>query len=315
MDNKFAILKFAEGIKTESNNEKKKFSLLIKFIFKRSENVKHEIKIVDTNIMDADGYIVTIPITKGQALDDEFDEYKKVFDNLFDELHNRDVSIVTVPDWFKYKYDDIIPCCSGFYPLVFFIMEMSLKALKIKDIRHQKSEFLIIDGLSDLTEEVLYLLHENVNFLSVVTNETEYFNDIISKIYNENGLNIQMISEVNSYVKSADVIINCSLSEDNYDYYYKKGSIFFDLAGNKKGMSALQRKRGDMLIADGISLKYKDKFIDNKTLEAILYCTLNEFRKYLNGRFNLDDFLKIRQLINEKEFSINSFTCNGIRLS
>ena len=93
------------------------------------------------------------------------------------------------------------------------------------------------------------------------------------------------------------------LREKNQDYYYKRNSIYIDLAKNTAKSLRIARKREDMLIIDGIGLNTDKGFFKSKLYEALLYDNNKVFRKYFDEYKNFYDAYDI---LKENNTSLSS---------
>lgn len=276
---KFAYLKCAE--KKEDIIFKPKILKFMPKYFKDKYIIKSNPIIINSiEYLGINGYNITLPILKCEI---EGQKAELVLKNTIAELDNMEVISFTSTD-IKTPLECNLIFLDGKRILKFFIFEAIKKILKFinKDIKY--TEFLIIDNEdSDSTYNILNLIYEEINYLTLYTTRSEYFNDFIDKIYSDTGLNVQTINKNNQVMKEADIIINLSKSNDiNFDYFYKRGAVFFDLSGNSERTLDLLRKRNDLNVIDDLIFNCDTKNIKNNILETVLYIKESVFKDFID---------------------------------
>ena len=191
-----------------------------------------------------------------------------------------------------------------------FVLEAAQKAIKRQSKTLQESKFLIIDGKNRITNIVLDALYPYINYLSIYTDKPENFSQKEQEIYEEYGLQIEFFSEVKSKLfQEFNVIINCSFDMDNYDYKIQKNAFFFDVVYNKEKLRRLMARRNDLLLSNGLYLKWKNKTYLSKQIEAIFRVTEHSFYRFLHYDYYKEMFTEIRNLFQQEEMSVTALTC------
>ena len=265
-------------------------------IRKRKPFLKRDEKIGDWDIT-----YITLPLSYGDKKSD-YKRWHDIIENSLDILDKQGITGAVLPE------DDIffspVPVFRGRVVNALLTFETSKKAIEKKNISLAKAEFTVVDGDDELTLTALKSLSENVNHLSILTDRESFFDDIKEEAESERGLIITTFaSPKNQILKDSDVLVNCSSDMENQDYYYKRNSIYIDLAKNTAKSLRIARKREDMLIIDGIGLNTDKGFFKSKLYEALLYDNNKVFRKYFDEYKNFYDAYDI---LKENNTSLSS---------
>ncbi len=286
MEKRFAILDYANSI--EDINVK--FNLLKRtpaFMLEWYINKFNPYKMREINIEEAVGFEVKLPIIKEDIFTKK-DELLILTEKTLNDLINYDVEIILPPKRFPFDFPDIIRIADGKSIFPFFIMEMILKALKYSGKNIKNAEILIIDGNEDYVLTLINMIYENTNNLAIMTEQTDnikYIN-IAEDIFNDNGLNIIISGKNKGLLENADVIINTSSKEDRYDFYYKRGAIYFELSRNNSKFIELIGKRSDLLTANNLKLEFDGKKMHLDMFEAFFYTKSRQYRNFLNRGYS-----------------------------
>lgn len=276
---KFAYLKCAE--RKEDIFIKSKFLKLLPQYFKNKYIIKTNPFIINKiEYLDVEGFEIILPLIKEELVGPKSQIIIK--DTLF-KLEEMGV-ITALTDIELSQTESKIIFMNGKSLIEFFIFFSIKKVLKFtgKDIKY--IEIIIIDnGDDNSTYNMIDAIYEEINYLSIFTNRPEYFEEYSEKIFCDTGLNLQIIEQNKSALREADIIINLSSSNEfNFDYFYKRGSIYIELSNNKEKTLEILRKRQDINIIDDIVISCDNKSIKNSLLEALLFIKSEFFRNFIN---------------------------------
>lgn len=260
--------------------------------------------IEEMKLANAEGYKIKIY----QNLEQKPKKHKKQMKKLLLLLGQKEVNVVLTNC--NIILPDSIQICYGTILNSFLVLQAAQKAIKRQHKTLQESRFLIIDGENFMTDLVLDVLYPHVNYLSIYTNRQEYFTKKSEQIYEEYGLCLEFFTgEKNKLFETYNVIINCSNNMDNYDYKIQKNAFYFDVVQNKTKMQRLLSRRNDLLLSDGLLLKWQNNTYYSKQLEAILCVTEKYFYHFLCHNYHQQSAQEIINLLQQKQITITGLTC------
>ena len=243
----------------------------------------HPFYIQETNLENAKGYHVTI-----------YQQAENI-EKLLWELQQKEVDILLL--YCDIAFPSIIDISYGNILHSLLVLEAAKKAIKRQSKTLQHSKFLIIDGKENfMTNIVLDSLYPFVNYLSIYTERPEYFLQRAEEIYEEYGLRLELFSDTRLF-QAFNIVINCSNDMENYDYKLQKNAFFFDVAQN------------DLLLSNGLLLKWNKKTYLSKQIEAILRITEHSFYQFLQQDYHKETLIKITNLLQQKEITVTALTC------
>lgn len=276
---KFVYLKFAE--KRQDIPIDSKIIKLLPWYFKYKYIIeKTPLIIKEIEYLDIEGYEVIIPLLESELNSPKSDI---IIENTLFKLENMEVLTATT-DINYFRPESNIQFMYGKNLMSFFILEAIKRILKFTRRTIQHTEVIIIDNDDESsTYNIIDSIYEELNYFTIFTNRREYFEEYSEKIYSDTGLNLQITEQNKSALKSADIIINLSAdSTFNFDYFYKKGAVYFELSGNSQKTLEILRKRQDITIIDDIIINCDNKTIKNNILEAVLYIKNSAFRSFVD---------------------------------
>ncbi|NDO47514.1 hypothetical protein [Clostridium sp. MD294] len=297
-------MKFAEiqcSTKIESFGIPKIFLKLPHFILNWYLLQYRPFCIKEMNLANAEGYEIKIYQNLEQ-------QTEKQIQKLLLFLKQKEVAVVLT------DCDIILPnnikICYGTILNSLLVLQATQKAIKRQHKTLQESRFLIIDGENFITDLVLDVLYPHVNYLSIYTNRQEYFTKKTEQIYEDYGLCLEFFTgEKNKLFGTYNVIINCSNNMDNYDYKIQKNAFYFDIIQNKPKMKRLLSRRNDLLLSDGLLLKWQNNTYYSKQLETIFCATEKHFYYFLCHDYRQQSAQEIIDLLQQKEIIITGLTC------
>lgn len=229
-----------------------------------------------TEILGESGFLIRLPLTERDRLERP-GYFAEMAGRTLHSLRDYDVEIVLPPA--GGDFPDILPQADGRYAFPFFIMPAIIKMLKQVGKNIKNAEIVLTDGSRGLTLSILDNIYPHVNYLTVIT-EGDY-EQKLAEIFDDCGLNVHAADYNRSSLENADIIINTQEDNRRFDYYYKRGAIYFDLSrGNGAELAA---KREDMLIVDGLLLRGADGTMGLGRFECGLYTMSREYRRLMSG--------------------------------
>lgn len=263
-----------------------------------------------TNILEAEGLEVVVPLLAEEA-EENTRKWEIVLSKTLEELKEQSVEIIIPPTKGPFL-NHMIRIADGKAIFALFINNAAEKVLKLQKKDKKTSEFVIIDGGNFLTKLIIDSLYPYVNYLSIYTDREQCFEEKVKEIYEDCGLTVQVFTNCkNILLKEADVIINGGCDMENYDYYFKKKSIYFDVNKNKQKLKRLMSKRNDMFFADSIELKIDNSYYTTEVFEAVEYVKSKEFRNFLCRQYDEEKAVQLRKNMEQYPLIISAFRCNG----
>ena len=270
----------------------------------------------DMEILGERGLLVRMPLTVRDMSERSDFFIEQAIQTLY-TLRDYEVGIVLPPRQpagpvNDLAFPDIIPIADGSLVFAFFIMQAIEKSLKLAGKNIKTAEIVVIDANPHLTMSVLDNIYPHVNYLTLIT-ELEY-SDKCAQIYGDCGLNVGVFDFNRSNLESADIIININ-KVNKFDYYYKRGAIYFELV--HRNCTEIAMKRNDILIVDGLRLGSAGERGETLPLERFecgLHAMSREYRK-LKSSYNSRSIAQVTQRINTLAYSVRGLTFCGRSLT
>lgn len=251
----------------------------------------------------ANGFLIKLPIAKNK-----FNNFNanRILMKVLKKFDN--VKIINCPDDFVLDEKNKIQISHGNYFFAFVIMDAIKKFLSKQQKKLSESEILILDNNFYLTNIVLDNIYAHVNYLTIVTQQKDLYKKKEHEIFQDTGLNLQILDYKKNLISGSDIIINIDFDDNNFFGAIKKNALYFYLSDSKKKYSdAFKIKRPDIFAFDKLNLFYKNTLSDNKIFEMILYCADNDFKKIFDGGYDKKIFLAVKKKIQTLDIKISSF--------
>lgn len=307
MQKKFTCFNFAESLNDIP------FSMFLKK-YRKINSIKKvllkkvPLKLSIIKMFDVEGFIVQLPLT----YDIFYDKDEYFIKNILKESTNlmQDENSII----FIYPHE-LLPYVVDFNVLVtdnkaipfFFMNQIIEKCIRYTKKPQKDLHFVIIDGADTLSQYCIDLIYKNINYLTIVTNRREYFEDKINEIFKETGLIVELVTESLQKRLESDIIINCSKENNKNFYYFNKQSIIIDFISSSQQIRNIMIKRKDIIVIDSISLKINGELIDTVLAQAAILTDNRILRRWVFHGYSNDMLDKILQAINHYDFSIQVY--------
>lgn len=273
---------------------------------------KNPYTIKQVNVLETEGYEVCLPITIEEAKKN-YIKNEMIVKNTLRDLNENEVGIIIPPQGILFPNG--MRHADGKIIFAFFLNKTINRIFKRLGRDRKNAEFLIIDGGNFLTDLVLDCIYPEVNFLAIYTDRSQKLEEKGEEIYQDCGLNVQIFSNSkNAFLREADIIINCSMDLENYDYFFKKKAIYLDVIQNKAKIRRLMAKRADMLFVDGFQLKRENCYLSGEMMESIEYINNNSFRHFLTRQYHPSAQRALMDYFEEMNPVIAELYCDGRKL-
>lgn len=306
MNKKFAYLEYVQSkkdIPVKLNIIRKSEKLLEWYVKKFNPVILKDVKIIGV-----DGYCIILPVINEEEKAN-IEKVKYIVNETINMLLDYDINIILLPKSYPFQISQSIEEATGKYVFALFIMSAINKILKImkKDIR--TAEFLIINGNNQLTEFIIDNIYSEINYLSLMTDDEsfEFFKDKALRVFDDTGLNMQIIKKNKSIAETVDIIINTSDMDFKLDYFFKRQSIFFDLSFNIKRFEELVRKRNDMIVINDLRLSYNDEILSTQKFELPLFCSCEDYRNIILKGYEKERGEKALAFVRDMDIKLVSF--------
>ncbi len=261
---KFLIAEYAE----------KKENGLLKLM--RKTGILKSYALYDTMILDTEGLFLTLPF-----LPDELDDYEYCLSQTKKAV-----------EFAKNECGEIVYCLPDEIKVIGGVNGKNTAALflwkKFKDIAEEtdlKDKKVVIMGMEEkIIRIALEGIYDKVNFLSLLTPETEDISDRTKEIYCETGLDIIFISSVKSPIfMDADIIINCGMTLDGFNAI-KRNATYITLEKE----SLIKDVRKDLVFHELYEIDVKGVTFPASQIEAVLSAKSYGYRNFCASRYYKD---------------------------
>lgn len=262
---------------------------------------KNPLIVTEENFFSVKKLNINIPITKNIA---EINKkiYNEIMKKTINNLLSMDVQAMIVPKGYEIDTKEIY-ILKGIKIFPYFLKDVVKKALEIKNKELKYAEILIIASHIDLTDTIIEILYNHVNYLSILTKEKSYYGGSISeRIYAETGLRIQVTNNKNA-ISRADIVINTN-NYKSYNYIFKKDSIYIELSENLDLIKKLEGTRKDVLAINRCILEADKKEVTLKEVEALLYLNSRDYRVTAHRGHNISRVNKILGFIDKQKLKV-----------
>jgi|GEM_PF-4801162 hypothetical protein len=237
------------------------------------------LKTEEVTMLDEDGLKITLPITKNE---DNQALRVRVIKKACAMIMEKDIKVIINPDNIAFPLGFME--ANGALANAIFADQLLKMAADIKDIDLATAEVVLVDGYNFNTIAVLEAIKAEVNHLCIYTCRKKILSDVINSIYEETGLVIECFSSPKSKcMVEGDVIINCSSDMDNYDYAFKKESVFIEASGYLSKVARMIQKRTDMFFVTNFTATVKDEETNARAIEALLFTKNSDIHDAMKG--------------------------------
>lgn len=265
--------------------------------------------IEDVTYAGVPGNYIRIPLIK--TLINEDQEYiKEVIHAFNDLLENEDVNVLILDESLMPYRQEFRAIVSNSTSLGLFFIKSILDETKIMLRKKEKDiRYILVDGPSTDSEYVLDHISEEVNTLTLVTDQPKRYEEKLQQIYEDSGLAVQVKNKSLRQKLEGEIIINCSRSYEKLFYCYDENALLIDFLSQEDILYKTKIKRKDLKIINRFDVSYLEQ---KWRPEVILGILLSEDRLmrniYMGGyRYNLKE--KIDKVVDRYplKFELKSF--------
>lgn len=233
---------------------------------------------------------------------------------LLEALEKEGVGIVIPPaegEWPR----GILPFADGRKLTALFAFSGAAEALRRQGKDPAACAWLICGGGPALWQVVLSSMGNEVNRLSVFTQQPEETKALAEKLYGERGLAVEVFSSPkNSLLHRADAILCCGMEQRAYEHILKKGAFWLDVAGNRPVLRRLRELRGDVSAADGFFFHTEKGQQAGPLAEAEAFLRREAFRRLWEAPMEEWDGASLLEELGEMGYAVSGFSALGKRV-
>lgn len=277
-----------------------KYRYLIKYV---------PIKVEEISLLGASGFAVQIPITIEEITPNSHSYIQKIIDKIMEILKENEVNIICPPKEKSNKFTYSIPIAKGKCIIPFFMYSALIKIIKETfDESLKNIEVTIIDGNNQTTDLVLDIIYPHINYLNIVSDDIKRFNNKTVEIYEDVGLNLQLLSHNKKIpLESSEIIIDCTDKAHNDFYYCSKKTVYFYLGNNDEMAKNILIKCPHIMLIDDFILSLEKNKYSTAFCQMLWYVSKQWFEIALSKEYTFKDLKQITKEIKKEGWEIDSF--------
>ena len=267
---KYAELYFAE--KEENIPMNKHFMKLPPNLRNKIIQWKLALKYEEKVTWEVAGEKVQMPMTYTMYRNMPLTVRSEFFKKMERRLSQKGITHVMLPSLISTSPFEIIQECTGHYIKPFFIMEVIHFVIKERIIEKELKdlEVVILDGNRQDVDMIIEFIYPYINHLTVLSNTPDRFKQKAEEIFNDVGLNMQVLSYTKGAVSQGDIIIDTHYDDPSVIHLCKPGTIYLDIANHAEKTIMLLERQKEVLVVDQFLLVKKGEIISATKAELLL---------------------------------------------
>ncbi len=196
----------------------------------------------------------------------------ELFKKIEKRLSQKGITHVMLPSIISTSPFEKIKECAGHYIKPFFIMEVihfvineRIVPKALKDV-----EVVILDGNIDDVDMIIDFIYPYINHLTVLSNRPERFKQKSEEIFNDVGLNMQVLSYTKGAMSQGDIIIDTHYDDPSVIHLCKPQTIYLDIANHVEKTIMLIERQKEVLVVDQFLLIKKGEIVSTTKAELLL---------------------------------------------
>ena len=195
-----------------------------------------------------------------------------LFKKIEKRLLQRDITHVILPKTMRICPFQTIQGCTGNYIRPFFIMDIirfiSKHRLLNKDLKDL--EIIILDGSKSDVYMIIDFIYPYINYLTIITNDPARFENQVENIFDDVGLNIQVLSYNKTSIAQGDIIIDTHYDDPSVIHFCKKNAVYLDMGNHIEKTAMLLEKQNKIPVIDEFFLTKNDQVVSTAKAEVLL---------------------------------------------
>ncbi len=195
-----------------------------------------------------------------------------IFKKIERKLAEKGITHVILPKLMITSPFEDIQECTGDYIKPFFIMDIINFSVneKIIDKKLKDLEVVILDGNKKDVDMIIHMIYPYINHLTIISNQQDRFEQRAKEIFQDVGLNMQVLSYTKGAISQGDVIIDTHYDDPSVIHLCKAGTLYLDIGNHiEKTMMLLERQKGVLVVHQFLLIK-KDEIVTTTKAELLL---------------------------------------------
>ncbi|WP_105616738.1 hypothetical protein [Vallitalea okinawensis] len=263
--------------------------------------------------LDYEGFRLTLPLSQEVIQELEPWQLEVLYLRHLELLSEQDIKICLASDPRIIPEDLTLPVITKENISILLVNYLLDEIVKFMPMDHKDMKLALICDDNDLSELILGAVYNRFNYLTLISENPSYYDDIIEGIFDYNGL---MVLTNDFDVKSidADIIINLSNAQLKLHHVLNKGIVFIDFVHNVYLKKNIENKRKDIIWIDDFTIKARDQCIRKEIFEMILYIEKPLlFRELIHSNYRMVDIREIEGCISSYHVAIHQLY-NGAQM-
>ncbi len=271
---KYAELYFAE--KEENIPINKHLMKLPENLRNRVLKWKLSLKHQEETIWEVKGENIQMPMTYTMYRKMPLTLRSEIFRKIERRLEQRGITHVILPHLINTSPFQTIQECTGNYIKPFFIMEIirCIEKEKIIDKKLKYFEVVILDGNTKEVDMIIDFIYPYINHLTVISNSPERFKQKAEDIFDDVGLNMQILSYTKGALSEGDIIIDTHYDDPAVIHLCKSKTVYLDISNHAEKTIMLLERRNGVSVIDQFLLIKNGEIVNVTKAEMLL--TMNQ---------------------------------------
>lgn len=233
---------------------------------------KLSLKSKEKTVWGVDGEIIQLPMTYTMYRTMPSGARNSLFEKIEKKLLQKDITHVILPKIMRSSPFKQIKECRGNHIKVYFIMDIihyiSQQRLVNKDLKDL--EIIILDGNQKDVPMIIDLIYPYINYLTIMTDHPEDFQEQAVSIFEDVGLNIQVLSYNKTAMGQGDIIIDTHYDDPSVIRFCKKESIYLDMGNHSEKTTMLLERQNQVPVVDEFFLTKGKQIVSIAEAEVLL---------------------------------------------
>ncbi|NLM12768.1 MAG: hypothetical protein GX209_03350 [Epulopiscium sp.] len=266
------------------------------------------LKIKEVPFLKTAFFEVQLPFIQEEVHEKSEKYIQSFLDRVMEILKEKKIKMICFEEE-EYPFHYSIPKATGKYVIPFFIYWAILKAAG-RALQH--TEVTILDGNNKTTDLILDLIYPHVNYLNIVSDDTKKFKVKSEEIYEDVGLNLQLLSHNKKIaLEKTDIIVDCRDTFHTDFYYCNKKAVYFYMGNNKEMVKNILIKCPHLMVIDDFILSLHGKKYSTAFCEMICFASKEWFDMIVSKEYTLEDLKQIHKEIIKDGWTIEGFCRHG----